>query len=96
MTITEEIVNLIKIKLVSGQHKVDIPRELKVIVRMVQSVTNGQRILKRFTQARVYEYKVDVFVKRAMKNISEEDSRVSTIKVCQFLPEKTSQSIILR
>ena len=30
MTISEEIINLVKIKLVSGHHKVDSVREIKV------------------------------------------------------------------
>jgi len=34
MTFSDEITNLVKIKLISGQHKVDIVRELNVSVRM--------------------------------------------------------------
>ena len=90
MTISEEI-----IKLVSGQYKVNIERELKVSVHTVQFVTNGQRMLERSTQARVCKYKVDISVKRAMKRISKEGSIVFTNKVCQLLPVKTSLSTIL-
>jgi len=54
--ISEEIINFVKIKLVSGQYKVDITRELKVSVWTVQSVTNVQRTLERSTQARVCRY----------------------------------------
>jgi len=88
MTISEEIINLVKIKLVSGHPKVDIARELKVSVRTVQSVANGQRTLERSTKARLCKNKVDMSVKRAMKKISKEGSRVSTKKVSQLLPEK--------
>jgi len=81
MTISEEIINLVKIKLVSGQPKVDIARELKVSVRTVQSVANGQRTLEHSTKARLCKNKVELSVKRAMKKISKEGSRVSTKKV---------------
>ena len=78
---------MVKIKFVSGQHKVDINRELKVSVRTVQSLTNGQRTLERSSQARVCKYKVDMSVKRANKKISKEDIRVYTKKVCQLMHE---------
>ena len=78
MTISEEIINLVKIKLVSWQPKVDIARELKVSVWKVQSVENGQRTLERSTKARLCKNKVDMSVKRAMKKISKEGRRVST------------------
>jgi len=88
MTISKEIINLVKIKLVSGQRIVDIVRELKVSVRTVQFVANGQR-----TKARLFKNKVDMSVKRAMKKISNEGSRVSTKKVSQLLRKKRRQAL---
>jgi len=72
MTISEEIINLMKIKLVSEQLKVDIVRELKVSVRTVQCVANEQRTLERSTKARLCKNKVNMSVKRAMNKIFKE------------------------
>ena len=45
MTISEEITNLIKMKIMTGDHKVNIAKELKVSLQTVQSVASGQRTL---------------------------------------------------
>jgi len=96
MTISEEIINLVKLKLVSGQCKVNIAKDLNVSVRTVQSVANGQRTLRHSTKTGKCQKTLDMSVKRAMRTINKEKSRVSIKKVGQLLQNKTSPSTILR
>ena len=91
MTISEEITNLIKMKIMTGDHKVNIAKELKVSLRTVQSVANGLSKNVKRRQA-----KADSFVKRAIRKICKEGTRVSTRKVSQLLPKKTSPSTVRR
>ena len=47
MIISEEIIDLVKIKLENCQSKVDIEKDLKISLRIVQSIYSGQQIVGR-------------------------------------------------
>ena len=72
----------------TGDHKVNIAKELKV--------ASGQRTLGLSKNVKRRQAKADSFVKRAIRKICKEGTRVSTRKVSQLLPQKTSPSTVRR
>ena len=87
MTISEEIIDLVKIKLEICQSKVNITKDLKISLRTVQSIHSGQRILGRAQKVRKRTSKADSKIKHSMQAISKSNITASAKKYAIWGPK---------
>jgi len=80
MTISKEIIDLVKIKLENCQSKVDIAKDLKISLWAVQLIHSSQRIVGRAQKVRKHTSKADLKIKQTMQAISK-GGKISTTTI---------------
>ena len=90
MTISDEIIQLMKSKLTHGMPKVDIAKDLNISLRTVQMISSGQRSTRCSNKVKKRINKSNSSIKRAVRVINKEGARVSAEKVCDILSETIS------
>jgi len=96
MTISKQIIELVKLKLVNSMSKVDIAKELQISLRTVQSIASGSRVLGCVQKVRKRMAKSNSIIKRAVKVLEKADTRVSASKIGNLLTDTISPTSIRR
>ena len=96
MTIPDEIIQLVKIRLTKGVPKVNITNDLNISLRTVQTISSGHRELQGGSKCRQRISKTELQVRNAVQVINKDGQRVTAKKVCDLLTLETSPTTVRR
>lgn len=96
MTISQEILNLVKENLLKGKKKEDIANMLNISIRTVYNVQNGIYDIPKTNKRKRKQKRNENIVKRAATALRKLKTRVSSSKIQALLPCEISQRSIRR